>query len=98
MGLKSDGSVVAWGWNPYGQCDVPEPNGDFVAVAACGVYSGGFALGLKSRIDLDVFDAFADCMTGPDFTPPPACDGADLDADADVDLADFAELQRTLGR
>jgi hypothetical protein len=37
-------SIVAWGDNEYGQCDVPEPNADFVAVA------GGLdhSLGLKS--------------------------------------------------
>lgn len=51
---------------------------------------------------VDVGDAMAlgDCMTGPDvYTIPPACgvDGfarADLDVDADVDLFDFALLQR----
>ncbi|MBK6900025.1 MAG: hypothetical protein IPH09_12405 [bacterium] len=44
LGLKADGSVVVWGWNEYGQCNVPAPNADFVAVAA------GFrhSLGLKS--------------------------------------------------
>ena len=44
LGLKADGSIVAWGWNNYGQCDVPAPNTDFVAVAA-GVWH---SLGLKS--------------------------------------------------
>ena len=34
LGLKSDGTILAWGWNDYGQCDVPAPNADFVAVAA----------------------------------------------------------------
>ncbi len=24
LGLKADGSIVAWGWNTYGQCDVPD--------------------------------------------------------------------------
>ncbi|MCK4340593.1 MAG: hypothetical protein KAY37_02570, partial [Phycisphaerae bacterium] len=45
LGLKGDGSIVAWGWNQYDQCDVPEPNTDFVAVA------GGFghSLGLKGE-------------------------------------------------
>ncbi len=44
LGLKSDGSIVAWGWNYYGQCDVPEPNTEFVALAAGYDHS----LGLKS--------------------------------------------------
>ena len=26
LGLKSDGSIVAWGNNDYGQCNVPAPN------------------------------------------------------------------------
>ena len=40
----SDGSIVAWGHNTYGQCDVPVPNEGFVAVA------GGYyhSLGLKA--------------------------------------------------
>lgn len=36
VGLKSDGSVVAWGYNAWGECVVPSPNRDFVAVAAGG--------------------------------------------------------------
>lgn len=28
-----EGSIIAWGNNESGQCDVPEPNADFVAVA-----------------------------------------------------------------
>ncbi len=43
LGLKWDGSIVAWGWNLYGQCNVPEPNADFVAAAAGYM----FTLGLK---------------------------------------------------
>ena len=44
LGLKSDGTIVAWGNNAHGQCDVPAPNGDFVRVAGGGSHS----LGLKS--------------------------------------------------
>ena len=33
LGLKPDGAIVAWGGNDDGQCDVPAPNTDFVAVA-----------------------------------------------------------------
>ena len=30
---RGDGSIVAWGRNDYGQCNVPAPNAGFVAVA-----------------------------------------------------------------
>jgi hypothetical protein len=41
---ETSGAVSAWGYNGYGQCDVPAPNSDFVAVAADAEHS----LGLKS--------------------------------------------------
>ncbi len=44
LGLKSDGTIVTWGYGSYGQCDVPAPNEGFTAVAG-GMY---FSLGLKS--------------------------------------------------
>jgi hypothetical protein len=34
LGLKSNGSIIAWGDNFYGQCNVPEPNTNFIAIAA----------------------------------------------------------------
>jgi len=43
MGLTSDGSVICWGNNSFGQCDVPESNTEFVAIAG----GGRHALGLK---------------------------------------------------
>jgi hypothetical protein len=49
--LKSDGSIVGWGNNTYGQCDVPEPNTDFIAMSGASVFSestGIHCLGLKS--------------------------------------------------
>jgi len=43
LGLKSDGSIVTWGDNAYGQCTLPTPNSEFVAVTAGDFHS----LGLK---------------------------------------------------
>ena len=40
----AEGEIVAWGRNDYGECNVPAPNTDFVAVA--GGY--GHSLSLKS--------------------------------------------------
>jgi alpha-tubulin suppressor-like RCC1 family protein len=33
LALRADGSIVAWGDNSYGQCNVPSEN-DFIAVSA----------------------------------------------------------------
>jgi hypothetical protein len=38
---QSTGSIVAWGYNAQGQCDVPPPNTDFVAVTGHHVHSLG---------------------------------------------------------
>jgi alpha-tubulin suppressor-like RCC1 family protein len=45
LALKADGSIIAWGWNGYGQCNVPAPNTGFVAVAA------GFSHSLSLKAD-----------------------------------------------
>ena len=44
LALKSDGTVVAWGWNAYGQATVPTGLADVIAIAAGGDHS----LALKS--------------------------------------------------
>src|SRR4030042_6315188 len=41
--LYAAGEIVAWGSNEYGQCNVPEPNTGFTAIAA----GYGHSLGLK---------------------------------------------------
>ncbi len=33
LGLEADGSIVAWGLNTFGQCNVPAPNTGFVVLA-----------------------------------------------------------------
>ena len=47
--------------------------------------------GAVDAADLDALDG---CMGGPDVGAGPACTPADADTDGDVDLADFARLQR----
>jgi len=37
VALRSDGSLIAWGHNTHGQCEVPLGN-DFVAIEAIGGY------------------------------------------------------------
>jgi len=44
QGQTPQGSIVAWGWNDYGQTNVPVPNASFVAIAAGQFHS----LGLKA--------------------------------------------------
>jgi hypothetical protein len=46
LGLRDDGSIVAWGKNAFGQTTVPAPISGFVAVAAGSEYS----LGLKAAV------------------------------------------------
>ncbi|HSG27101.1 MAG TPA: hypothetical protein VLA34_01385, partial [Candidatus Krumholzibacterium sp.] len=50
-GLMADGSITAWGGNAFGECDVPEPNSDFIQIAASQRYS----LGRKSDGSLFVW-------------------------------------------
>jgi hypothetical protein len=45
LGLKVDGSIVVWGSNNYGECNVPALNADFIAVA------GGFVNSLGLKVD-----------------------------------------------
>lgn len=50
LALRDDGSIVAWGDNTNGECDVPEPNEGYVAIAASGEIIGtaGYSLAIKS--------------------------------------------------
>jgi hypothetical protein len=57
LGLKTDGSIVAWGYNGCGECTVPEPNTGFVAIAAGDSHS----LGLKGCLFNLAGDLNNDC-------------------------------------
>lgn len=46
-------------------------------------------------VTLADFQAFAECMTGPDVERLPSCDVMDFNRDRDVDLGDFAAFQET---
>ena len=54
LGLKADSSIVAWGWNIEGQCNVPVPRTDFVALAAGGRQS----LGLKADGSIEAWGGY----------------------------------------
>jgi hypothetical protein len=41
LGLRSNGTVTAWGRNNTGQLDVPSPNSNFIAIAGGGQHSAG---------------------------------------------------------
>ena len=58
LGLKADGSIVAWGYNSHGQCSIPEPNSGFVAIAA----GGNHSLAIRSDSDGDAIpDVLDNC-------------------------------------
>jgi hypothetical protein len=99
LGLKADGSIVAWGANWEGQCNVPAPNADFVSLASGRSHSLGLKglfgdVNVDDRVDLADFDVFIDCLAGPALLPPRGCAATRMDGDWNVDLADFAILQR----
>jgi hypothetical protein len=107
LGLKADGSIVAWGcgtdsygksWD-YGQCNVPAPNSGFIAVAAGKNHSlairrvTGDADG-DGDVDRADFAAFVDDMLGPSADPQlPGWQFFNVDMDDDVDLRDLGVWQ-----
>jgi hypothetical protein len=70
MGLKSDGTIVVWGDNTYGQRNVPYPNIGFTAIAAGG--SRCMAIG-------NMCDTIADIRLAEDNSPV-RIDGATISA------------------
>ncbi len=100
LGLKADGSIVAWGYNSEGQTNVPAPNTGFIAVAA------GFSHSLGLKADESIV-AWGNNYYAQTNVPAPNSDfvaisaggfhnlairrvTGDADGDGDVDRADFA--------
>ena len=94
IGLKSDGSIVAWG-NFGSNCNTPEPNTGYVAIAA----NNWHAYALKSRVvagdingdgAVNVADLLAVINAwGPCPQPcPPSC-AADITGDCAVNVSDL---------
>ena len=103
---QDTGSIVAWGRNFHGQCNVPEPNHGFVAVAGGGYHS----LGLKADGSIVAWgcNEYNQCEVpapNEDFVAvaggaghslglkagAPSCP-ADFDGDGEVDTADLLHL------
>jgi hypothetical protein len=47
-----------------------------------------------SDVDLDDFDSFVDCLTGPEGGLPSGCEAGDMDLDEDVDMTDVSWFLR----
>ena len=66
VALRANGTIATWGDNTHGQCDLPSPNSDFIAIGA-----GQFHwVGLKSDGSI-VCGGF---ILGGDITPPTGTD------------------------
>jgi hypothetical protein len=93
LGLKANGSIVAWGDNSYGRCNIPSPNSGFIAIAAGYDHS----LGIKA-VDEDINnDGYVDFKDWAllankwlmDCSGPDWCGGCDLNKSGKVDLDDM---------
>lgn len=80
----------AWGEN-IGWINLDDAT-HFVGIVASGDLEGD--VDGDGDVDCDDLDILIGCLNGPDIAPAPGCDGADLDDDIDIDLHDFAVLQR----
>ena len=106
IGLKSDGSIVAWGCrdfgSDFGQCTAPSPNAGFMAIAASYSHSLGLIgthadFNSDGGVDLADLSLLNNYLSGPQTIGPPGFSRLSLDGDPDVDLVDFAAFQNAFG-
>jgi hypothetical protein len=80
LGLKADGSIIAWGRNDNGQCNVPSPNAGFMAMAGGTQHS--LAISILDSDGDGLVDQLDNCPTT--YNP----DQADRDKDKIGDVCD----------
>lgn len=93
------GSIVGWGSNACGRCNVPGPNTGFVALAGSGHHSLGPSgyprgdLNCDGAVDFAVIDPFVLALTDPTgyAVPFPDCDIMNADIN-EVDKVDFGDI------
>lgn len=91
LALKADGSMIVWGRNTEGQCNVPSPNTGFVALGAGRWHSLAIRLDSDGDAVPDVADSCPNTIPGAqvDLTGCPSALPGDFDRDGDVDEGDF---------
>jgi len=87
LGLKGDGSIVAWGWNGDHQCNVPAPNGEFVGIAAGYAHSLGLKAPQPCDLDVDCDDGRY-CNGAEDCNEGACLPGTPIDCDDGVNCTD----------
>jgi hypothetical protein len=102
LGLKQDGSIVAWGDNTYGECNIPSPNNGFIAIAA----GENHSLGLKQDGFIAVwgYNEYGQCnvpepnsgfvavAAGYDYSLGVKIIFGDLSGDGDIDSEDLLKF------
>lgn len=91
------GSIISVGASSVGFGTVTRPSVlvERAGFTECNLALGAWAFGdydVDGDVDLGDHAEFADCLIGPDVSPPAGCDVFDVDADDDVDLDDWSEF------
>ena len=79
---------------------IMDGNDDQLAIVDMGAYEypGAGDLDADGDVDIDDFELWVQCLTGPATSMVGGCERADMDGDSDVDLEDFAFFQARFQR